>query len=394
MKKKLEVGDLIDFQIEKLDLFGQGVCKKNGLIIFIPKTLPREKGVAKIIKKSKGVYWAHLLELSSLSPQRKESECPHFTQCQGCSYLHTSYENELNFKKQAFTFQLNRLNKGQLQKTHGPSKRLEYRNRIQLHYNVKKKKIGYHINQGSLHQEILEVPNCLIPLPQIQTALKDIYQQKWWLLPELKSRPVGHLELSIEEKGQVNRTWNKPYASSGFEQVNREMNSQAKSLIAQWIEKISHDYSRKVDSIDLFGGNGNLSDHNLINSSIIVDQYSHLQDKIQKAKESQFFLDLNLYSKSALKEFQKKWTQLSQKKCDILFVDPPRSGFKNLLEFTQLITPQFIVSMSCHSSTFIRDMQTLQSYHPREIHLFDFFPGTSHFEVLGLFEKSSPSNQR
>ena len=92
----------IEFIIDHIDPLGQGVYKKGDDIFFIPKTLPKESGTAIIQKRRKGVHFAKLTELNDKSDKRVTPACDHFSNCQGCHFLHCDYTSEINFKKASF----------------------------------------------------------------------------------------------------------------------------------------------------------------------------------------------------------------------------------------------------------------------------------------------------
>ena len=120
-----------------MDPLGQGVSKVTDKIVFIPGTLPGEEGHAEILKESKGVAFAKIISISKRSPQRIEPECPHFSECNGCHYLHTDYSSELEFKKKSLEKDFQKFkNLPPLEIFEAPS-RLNYRNRVQLHYHKK-----------------------------------------------------------------------------------------------------------------------------------------------------------------------------------------------------------------------------------------------------------------
>lgn len=87
------------FIIDHIDPFGQGVFKSEQDIYFIPKTLPEETGTFQVLKKRKGVHFCELLKLEKTSSKRVPAECVHYEECNGCHYLHTDYDSELEFKK-------------------------------------------------------------------------------------------------------------------------------------------------------------------------------------------------------------------------------------------------------------------------------------------------------
>ena len=94
----------IQFKIDHLDRFGQGVFKDpaTNLVTFIPGTLPEEKGTA-LITKSKGkVQFARLKHLEKNSDSRIVPECEYFNKCSGCQYWMTSREKESEYKQETY----------------------------------------------------------------------------------------------------------------------------------------------------------------------------------------------------------------------------------------------------------------------------------------------------
>ena len=166
----------IDFRIEHIDPIGQGVSKQDATVTFIKKTLPGEEVTAEVFSKKKGVQFAKLSEVKTPSPDRKAPECVHFNECNGCDYQHTAYDKELEFKKNALIRHMYKFPEMPIT-VHGAKRRLSYRNRIQLHYDKKKKVMGL----MNYKNEILPVPACLIIDPSVAFELRAIYTNNAWL---------------------------------------------------------------------------------------------------------------------------------------------------------------------------------------------------------------------
>lgn len=362
--------ELIPFEIKHIDSLGQGVSHHNGQICFIPKTLPGEKGEASVYKKSKKVQFAKTREIHSSSPDRISPECPHYQLCSGCSFLHTSYEKELEFKVNAAKFQFEKLGNFSYQIIPA-SKRFGYRNRIQLHYDKKSKKIGF-IN--NIDHQILSVPDCKLPHSTIQEKITELYINNAWqkLCPSGSAK--GHLEIQLKEK-ELFLSWNKPYAEGGFSQVNPEMNQKVLELIE------SRSSSLEIEQVvDLFGGNGNLSASLEKTRRWIVDRYQELP----KAGQFELFLSENLFAKNIIR----KLSDNLPKNFDLLILDPPRSGFKELGEFSEFFHYKNLFYLSCFYPTMIRDLRPLlENYTVEEIVFLDFFPGTHHLETLVFLQR-------
>lgn len=357
----------ITFIIDHLDPLGQGVDKSSDKITFIPKTLPSESGTAVIVNKSKGVQFAQLENLKVKSPDRIHPACEHFDICSGCDYLHTSYENEQNFKIEAFQKTFAKL---AVEKKfyHFADNRLEYRNRIQLHYNKKLGKLGFMKEKSKF---IVEVPNCKIALAPIQNSLKALYQNSSWIKKTSKQPSDGHLELYYKD-GEIRETFNSFYSDGGFTQVNQEMNDKLKSNVNKLIE--TH-FDRAIPIFDLFSGDGNLVKDQI--SSYQITHFDSFPHKIPN------FVHLDLFKDNDLSKIMIKPNQSVN-----FVIDPPRSGFKNISQWTSIFKPENIIYVSCNSSTLNRDLHSIQDdYLIKEIHLFDLFPATKHFECMAFCQK-------
>lgn len=359
----------IDFNIEHIDSLGQGVSKNEGRVSFIKKTLPGERGDATLIASRKGVQFAKLNSISEASPERISPECSHFTDCNGCDFLHTSYENEKNFKLNSLNRQLSKFGVEKIEYFEAKA-RVGYRNRIQLHYDLVQKKLGFQ----TAEYKIIEVPECLITIPEIKAELKKLYQDQYWLTLLKRVPKTGHIELYFHS-GKVHTNINSHYAEGGFTQVNFEMNKILNQFIS---EKLKNSLTITDEVLDLFGGNGNLS-KNILQKTTVVDYYT----QTPTPTPHQTFLSLDLYDKNALNVLKK-----SCKHIDWLIIDPPRSGIKNLMEYILAFSPKGFIYVSCQSTSFTRDtLPLLTLYKPESIHLFDLFPSTHHFETVGIFTR-------
>ncbi len=357
----------ISFQIASIDSLGQGVSKIGERITFIPKTLPGEEGEALTQAEKKGVAFASLSRLSKNSPERIEPVCPHFADCPSCHFLHTGYEQELQFKKESFQNLFRKLPLPDL-KVVGAPHRLGYRNRIQLHYDTKIGKMGM---LDARSNQIVPVPSCMIGNESVLTKLRELYHNSLWLSLVPKNSLKGHVEI-YEHGGEIQLNWNCPYAQGGFTQVFETMNEKLRIEILDW-------FNEKPGSIiDLFAGNGNLTNKLPYSGRLCVDIYS-------EAKSSEFFSQ-SLYDQNALKNVQHEI--LTRKlSSENLILDPPRSGLSNLEDWLNVLSPKRVAYISCDPHTMIRDLQKVSGYHLTRAVLLDFFPSTYHFESLIFLER-------
>ena len=85
------------------DAFGQdaqGVCRHEGMAVFVPGLLPGERALVRIVKPEKRYAFGRVEKLLEKSPSRAEPFCPIYKRCGGCVCQHMTYEASLSFKRQ------------------------------------------------------------------------------------------------------------------------------------------------------------------------------------------------------------------------------------------------------------------------------------------------------
>lgn len=357
----------VPFEITSIDSLGQGVSKLTDKVTFIPKTAIGDKGTAEVHTEKKGVAFARMLEVSQSSTQRIAPACVHFEKCPSCHFQHVSYDQELLYKKETYKGLFRKLALPEIQVIGAP-RRFNYRNRIQLHYSLKSKLLGMRNPQDF---SITPIPECIIGSPEVLSEIRRLYENNRWLNDVPSNQPEGHVEI-YHHDGELKVSWNRPYAEGGFTQVFEEMNQKLKDVLQdEW--KVSG-----ARLLDLFAGNGNLSNGLNYSSRLCVDLY--------RQAPGEDFLNQDLYDDGALRTVRKA---LEKKSLTVehLLLDPPRSGLKDLVKWVEAFKPKSIAYVSCDPHTLARDLQSLQGYDLKKAFLIDFFPSTFHFESLIILER-------
>ncbi len=88
---------------------GRGVARVAERVVFIPGAIRGETVEFAVLKRVKNVYTARLLRVLAPSTERRESLCPVYAACGGCSLQHMSYAEELRFKQEKVAAALRRL---------------------------------------------------------------------------------------------------------------------------------------------------------------------------------------------------------------------------------------------------------------------------------------------
>jgi 23S rRNA (uracil1939-C5)-methyltransferase len=289
-----------------------------------------------------------------------------------------SYDDELSYKKAALLFLLRSfaLKDDDIELIPAPA-RFGYRNRVQLHY--RHKYIGL---VDATSGRILEVPNCRLLREELKPAFDRLYADKNWTGvhkgAEGKNKD-GHCEIYLRN-GEVSIEWDAPYASGGFTQVNEPMNDRLRLWLQQ---RFSAEKFSTV--LDLFAGNGNLSDVLLTSSEVkrmMVDSCAE-----PTANSGPQFIKQDLFADDALERFVHR---SKLKEVDLLLLDPPRKGFACLAEWVKRFHPKYLVYVSCNPATLSRDLQTLMKNNKQlkisDVVLLDMFPGTRHFETVVVID--------
>ncbi|MDH4467528.1 MAG: hypothetical protein QE271_05670 [Bacteriovoracaceae bacterium] len=378
--------NLFELTIDHIDPLGQGVAKVLSdnvpEIYFIPKTLPGEVVLTKVEKKTNNLNFSWPQKIIKKSERRISPNCQHFDTCNGCHFLHTDYASELEFKKNSFLGEFKRQMKWDLSEkvsSIGAPTRVQYRNRMQLHYTLNNKpQLGLKFKNS-----LTAVPHCLLPNSTISRKMQQLFLDDHWLtlLPPGSPRN-GHLELETVG-GHCRIRWNRPYADEGFTQVNSVMNQK---LVDQ-VKLMSQSCFPKTPEkqkivVDLFCGNGNLSKELQSEFTVIGSDFKAVHD--QKLER---FHEFNLFHPKAVEKFLTVFPE-TKNYGGILIIDPPRSGFKNIADWTSELRPQYLIAVSCHYSTLIRDLKNLKlkEEQVQSIVLVDMFPGTYHIECVALIK--------
>lgn len=360
----------IPFEITGVDSLGQGVSKITDKITFIPKTAIGDKGEAILVSEKKGVAFARAEKLSESSTQRIKPECPHFSNCPSCHFLHVDYAQELRYKKENFERLFRNLPLPAVEVI-AADRRLAYRNRIQLHYSLKSKLLGMRDPHSF---GILPIPECLIAVPEVASELRRLYSNDQWSKEAPANIPEGHVEIYWHQN-ELKVNWNRPYSEGGFTQVFDEMNQKLKDLLKKlWLP------NNPTNLLDLFGGNGNLSNDLNYSNRLCVDLYQDLPGAD--------FFSQDLYGEHALSRVKKELIKRSMI-VESLLLDPPRSGLKNIKEWVTTFNPQTIAYVSCDPQTLARDLKDLKGYTFRKAFLIDFFPSTFHFESFIILDREN-----
>lgn len=367
----------IELEIQKLTFGGDGLCRKDNLVYFVPFSAPGDQVEAEITEVKKNFSRAKITSLKKKSPYRVSPECPVFQVCGGCQWQHISYSEQVNQKSQIVNETLRSvIDSRTVVHPLVPSKNpWRYRNRIQLKFDGKN--LGFH-KRGT--NEVINIEDCLISETLISAEISKLRDK---LISE-KSPPVDKIELFLDKQNNIHkRISQNEVDSSAFSQVNTEMNQ---FLVNKVLECAEDTIVNKY--YDLYSGSGNFS-FPIINkfskSSLVAVELS--SSAVEKAKKE--LVEKNISGNRA--RFYCGDVELFLKRQplhagSVVIIDPPRIGCSELtMKYLGKSQIKKLIYVSCNPSTLIRDIQRLKNHGNwklSQIQAFDMFPHTSHIEIV------------
>lgn len=423
-------------EIGPLDHHGRGVARIDGKAVFVEGALPGEQVRLRRTSRRRRHDEAVVIELLRAAPERVTPRCRHFGSCGGCSMQHLAQGAQLEAKARLVADELARVGGVQpeswLPPLAGPA--WSYRRRARLGCKFVERKgrvlVGFR-ERGSSHIadlqccEILAEPAgrmiaelaALIGalsihrrIPQIEVAVADntaalvlrvLNPPTDGDLAQLRDFQARHaIALYLQPGGPdtvapltapaTPLIYELPGLPAGiafeptdFVQVNaglnRQMVQQALTLLAP---------APGDNALDLFCGLGNFS----LPLARHVARVTGVEGDAGLVARARANAQRNGIGNAAFHQANlgadvshAAWARARH---DLVLLDPPRAGAREVLSIVAAAGPRRIVYISCHAGTLARDAGILAREHGFRLvaaGVMDMFPHTSHVESIALF---------
>ncbi|MFN3505252.1 MAG: 23S rRNA (uracil(1939)-C(5))-methyltransferase RlmD [Caldimicrobium sp.] len=426
-------------RIEKIGFGGEGIGRlSEGKVVFVPFVIPGELIKVGVREEYKDYAVGELLEIIEEAPSRTIPPCKYYGICGGCHFQHINYQQEIQIKEEILRELFLRLAQRKeipLKGVFPSPKEYYYRNRLRLHVENYSLKMGF-VKRKS--HEVLKIEECIISAELINQILKELYSSQAWINLSLYSKRIK-LEVSLLEKKVSLLFWSlvEPknedlaellklkdiksvfYITKGqrpqgpfpkeasfggrkllpalydliyyiqpgvFTQTNWEINL----LLMEKVLALSQG-AEKV--LDLHSGMGNFL-FPLVKK--LTSAYEFLgvdtdiraiEDAIYTAEKNALNSKVDFRRMSALEALYENIREGWQ--YDLILLDPPRGGCKELIRYLPEVAKDKIIYISCDPPTLVRDLLLLEKvgFNLLELYLFDMFPRTYHFETLALLQR-------
>lgn len=414
------------WQIAKLVPGGAGFLRlDNGQSAFAPGALPGERIEVELVADHGGYVRATSWRLLEASPDRVEPACPVQSQCGGCDWMTLSYPAQLAAKVELLRDALTRTGRFTLlpEIAFVASERaLAYRSRIRLH--VSQGRLGFFAAETN---ELVEIPGCSVADPELDAALQVLrsitarhpHELAAFAELELRVAPAGPrlalrlvpaatsnarstrlisalevaFSVTVGERAlgtEHDQRFPLPggvelHAPSGaFTQVNWPLNQR---LVQALLDGAAR---RSVTSFcDLYCGAGNFSLPLALSGARGVG--------IEGSQPAVAAADLAARERGLTVRFisgdvRSAYAGLHEAEhFDLVVLDPPRSGARDILPELIRRAPQHVAYCACDPVTLARDLRMLSEagYALEELTGFDMFPQTHHFETLAWLTRAA-----
>lgn len=428
--------------IDKLAFGGNGVCRINGKVCFVPFSCPGDEVRLAVTSEKRSYCEARIVELVVPSPFRVAPPCPVFGRCGGCSWQHIEYAQQLAAKQQILAEALwrgARVAADCVRPALPSPAHYGYRSRVQfkLHTAADRLRIGFFRSNSHLVEDVGQ--GCAIALPVINETLAAL-RRVLPSCPDLAAisqisvdsaedgviavvscsgqnsaavaaffrerradlAPVTGVYLSTGRKalqklyGDDQLAYTLPaaaagakgcllaYQPGGFSQVNREQNRAMLEIVRRMAR-----FQGSEQVLDLYCGNGNFSlpIAGEVASVTGIEEYA---GSIAAAESNRTLNGIeNAEFICADVDAGLKQLVASGRRLDTAILDPPRCGAAEAIPDLCRLNPDRIVYVSCDPSTLARDCGLLaeRGYHVRESVPVDMFPQTYHLESVTLLQK-------
>jgi 23S rRNA (uracil1939-C5)-methyltransferase len=435
--------EIYEINITGMGSDGEGVGKIDGFAVFVSGALTGETVRVLIVKVLKNYAYGKLMEIITPSPNRTESECPHFPKCGGCTLHHCDYEFEKAYKTQKVADCILRIGKidTPVLECIGCDDIYAYRNKAI--FPVTSDGVGFFAPRS---HRVIPVEKCLIQsriTDEAVACVKDFMRD--YNIPPYDEKShkgvirnifircgfsTGELMVAV-----VTRTNDLPHKdelvkalrdrvnpTSVIQNINTEKTNVAigeKSITLYGTDFIRDKIGETVFEISL----NSFFQINPLQTKVLYDKVVEFADF--KGGERVFDLycgagTISLYIAPFVKEVigvecvaqaienakrnaeinginnAKFYTGNAEEvtpnlgDADVVVVDPPRKGCdETLLKTVAEINPQKIIYVSCNPATLARDLQILTDYGftAEKIQPVDMFPRTAHVECVVLMSR-------
>ncbi|MBI3927553.1 MAG: 23S rRNA (uracil(1939)-C(5))-methyltransferase RlmD [Armatimonadetes bacterium] len=432
MARKRDLFEELEYRA--LSRRGEGVADRaTGARVRTFGAVPGERARTMLGSRRKGAHLGWIQEVAQPVPGRVEPRCPHFARCGGCTHQHLDYPTQVRLKTQSLLARLGPyLETAELLPTVPAPSPFYYRSKVEFSFMGAPARLGF--NRRGCWDRLVEVRECFIGPPQNREVLAvALGWARSRQLPGWNPRSLtGCLRYLVLRHSRSTGQWLAALVTSAAAPGVEELARQLMQLGATGVvhaEQSSPGAAVKPDSERLVLGEAvieerleelrfELSWRSFFQSNPAAYLEMLREARRWTARPGQTILDLfcgvgtvglfllgsgsRLVGVEAVPDAaedarrnagrnqrsavfhccpSEDWEDLG---CDLLVLDPPRSGcHPRLVQRVAERGPEEVLYISCNAERLAEELEALAgSYRVERLRLFDFFPNTRHMEAL------------
>lgn len=402
-----------------------GVARRDdGKVVMVRNGVPGDRVAVRITREKSHLVEAELLEILEPSPHRRNSPCPAWPRCGGCSWIHVTPEAQLDHKRQILLRAVRKVAEADLIAPFVRSPReLGYRQRARLQMTAtagSPLKVGFFAHGTHDIAPISACPVCVEPISRLIGELAALEapfsfsasvevvadDQGRTLAAAFVAAPLPapeRLARFVVEKSSLEGClaaapksgrgeWGIPSSvitvqddpkcvipvfPGAFCQANAAVNRLLVSQVKKTVGRLLAE-RQGAEVLELYAGHGNFT-YPLAAAGhrLTAVEVGLRKEFLSSAKGAGFI------GGDAVK-LTRRWAR-QKRGFDLVLLDPPRQGAKGAIQFLATLDPAAIVYVSCDPNTFARDAGLLarQGFRVTELTPFDMVPQTHHVELVG-----------
>ena len=395
--------------------------ERIGMAAFVAYAAPGETVTVRPSKIWTKHLEADLLSIETVSPDRVDAPCRHFTACGGCHLQHLTPAAQRDARRKMVVDALRAggladLCERVVETIAGPD--FGYRQRATLHVDTHDGRAGYY---GRRSHELLVPTACPVLRPRLEDAIKEPI-----VLGPLA--PCDSADLAIEEGADgvfaVLRL-SHPLPSGRLRDIVAVLESRFAGGAVQCRGRVpyrfgSQEVRRTVDDVETVSPPGVFAQANPFANEALIAHVKSVAEGARTACDlyagsGNFTFPLAASGRATLavesdpelaasgraeaarrgipvrfvEERVEKYVRRSPSPVDFLLADPPRAGLDKAA--SHLGFAKTMVLVSCHVPAAVRDIKALvaDGWVVREVVPFDMFPQTGHVEIATTLERAS-----
>jgi 23S rRNA (uracil1939-C5)-methyltransferase len=433
-------------KIEKMAFGGSGFGHLDGKACFVPFTAPGDVVRIRVKVEKRSYLEGEPAEILEASPLRVTPPCPVFGSCGGCNWQHLSYPDQLVVKEEIFTdilWRSGRVARERIGPVLPAPEPFGYRSRIQLKISFSEGVLHMGFYRAGSHFVVGIPGRCQIADPRINAVLDGLrrlvaHAPEPEKIPQIdaavgeeggvelvihysgnrRDETAGYLagnshlsgvdtiflqtggKYTIEKIGEVNSGtlsymvpdqyspaspgYRLEISSGGFSQVNYRQNLMLIETVCDWAE-----LSGKERVLDIYCGNGNFSLPLAVKAANLlgVEDYGPSIAYARRNCAANGLTNVTFECIDALVAMDRLVSR--EETYDLVILDPPRTGAKDVAAKLHALRPASIIYVSCDPATLARDIGILKKsgYDVVKSRPVDMFPQTYHVESVTLLRK-------